>query len=234
MFLSLPLLCAYSVFLLSFWRARDDLHLSLPWDVAMIGGFGAFFFLLTLFTFTGRPLPFPFFDGKFFLSLHRWLTALFLGFLAFHIGAIVVTDPQILYDFWPSGTPGMQFGALAAFLAMLTPGLAFRRVWRRLFATAGIFRISHVILASAVLGGSVFHIVTTRVHVVLSWQVWACVSVAAVALVLPATERWLLARVTVRPGWRRRIHTRHLAGMLAGVIFCAATIETAAFLLWRR
>ncbi|GBR11933.1 ferric reductase-like transmembrane domain-containing protein [Acetobacter oeni] len=234
MLLCLPVLCAYSVFLLGFWLARDDLHLSLSWDVAMAAGCGAFFFLLMLFTLTGRPLPLPFFDGKFFLSLHRWIAALFIGCLTFHIGLIIFTDPQTLYDLWPSGAIAMQTGAVAAVLAVVTGGLAFRRVWRRFYATSGIFRISHAMLAVAVLAGSAVHLVGTQVHLVQSWQRELCVGVAVTAALLPSAERWLLARSAVHPGRKRRRDMSPMAAVLAGIMLCMIVSETAAFLFWRR
>ncbi|GAN95380.1 hypothetical protein Geu3261_0020_043 [Komagataeibacter europaeus NBRC 3261] len=233
MFLILPLCAAYSVFLLCFWPC-GIMHLSTAWEVSMLCGFSALFFLLTLFALTGRPLPEPFFDGRFFLTLHRWLAWLFVGMVALHAGVVMWVDPQTLYDLWPSGAPGMQFGAAAAVLAVATPCLALQRVRRGLYATAAMFRRSHAMLAMAVLGASVFHVVATRVHVALWWQVWLCVGIAMVACMLPVGERWLLARVpTRRDGRRRRLHTAYLARGLVGVMLCVAASETVVFVLWR-
>ncbi|NVN37327.1 ferric reductase-like transmembrane domain-containing protein [Komagataeibacter swingsii] len=233
MFLILPLCAAYSVLLLCFWP-YSVMRLSIAWEASMLCGFSALFFLLTLFALTGRPLPEPFFDGRFFLTLHRWLAWLFVGLVALHAGGIIWVDPQTLYDVWPSGAPGMQFGAAAAALAVVTPCLALQRVRRGLYATAAMFRRSHALLAMAVLGASVFHVVATQVHVALWWQVWMCVGIAMVACVLPVGERSLLARLPTRHGGRRRrLHTAYLARRLAGVMLCVAACETVVFVLWR-
>ncbi|MBE7729294.1 ferric reductase-like transmembrane domain-containing protein [Komagataeibacter sp. FXV3] len=233
MFLILPLCAAYSVFLLCFWSC-GVMHLSTAWEGSMLCGFSALFFLLALFALTGRPLPEPFFDGRFFLTLHRWLAWLFVGCVALHAGMVIWVDPQTLYDLWPSGAPGMQFGAAAALLAVITPCLALQRVRRGLYATAAMFRRSHALLAMAVLGASVFHVVATRVHVARWWQVWMCIGIAVVACVLPVGERWLLARMPARhDGRRRRLHTAYLARRLAGIMLCVGAFETVVFVLWR-
>lgn len=127
------------------------------WDFAMFSGFLVMAILLQMFVLTARPLPWPRYDGRFFMWLHIGLGWLAVVFLALHIGGALMVEPLVWKDIWPPILRSMQAGVVGCMVVvflMLTSG---KRMRGKIFGAISTFRLWHHGLAMIVLFAAGLH-----------------------------------------------------------------------------
>lgn len=160
--------------------------LGYAWDFANAAGLLGACLLGLLFVIGGRPQPRPFYEGKFFLRLHRDLGFAVIALLLVHIVVLLVDEPLLIEDLLPSA-PGYMLAGLASAILMLVLAVSsLNRMRPRWSSSAASFRHWHY-------GGSLFALVLMAVHVLgagyYSGGVWKGALLVALLLVVAVWPR---------------------------------------------
>ncbi|OUI94741.1 hypothetical protein HK13_04225 [Acetobacter indonesiensis] len=201
-------------------------------EASFLLGYGAFFLLCSLFFLSARPARYPFWDGRFFMSLHWWLALICVAFTAAHIGLFTLAQPLVLaYLHW-GASPPMQAGFLGALAVLLCWLLSLTRPLRAVcYQNARSFRVVHGVLAEAALLLAAYHVIATRFHVNHFLKVTLLLAVTSICAVTPIIRRVVLeAPVARRPeqphGQKRRKVSVHLALIVCALflLMCLAAL----------
>ncbi|NHO53041.1 hypothetical protein GOB87_03565 [Acetobacter estunensis] len=151
------------------------------WDFATLSGFFALATIIQMFVLTGKPLPWPRYDGRFFMRLHVGLGGLVMLFMILHVGGVLLAEPLVWKDIWPPVSRAMQAGVLAWLSLLFLLLISGKRIRGRMFGTIALFRSWHqaaaiFLLCSAGLHGwwSGYRIHNT--HVLVGWIFMICLA----------------------------------------------------------
>ncbi|AYF90007.1 MULTISPECIES: ferric reductase-like transmembrane domain-containing protein [unclassified Pseudomonas] len=192
------------------------------WDFANAAGLFGGVILLLLFVYCGRPMSRPYFDGKFFMVLHRDLGYAVLILLALHVGLLLVDEPLVVDYLLPSASLPMLAGTLAALLLLILVPISLPAVRQRLWRHHLRFRRWHYGISSVLLVLLAVHVIGTGFYTGACWKAVLWGVITSCALIWPLLPRSPLAPAE---GHRRRntggLASRLCAGLLVFVLCLA-------------
>ncbi|MCY1425695.1 Ferric reductase like transmembrane component [compost metagenome] len=167
--------------LLLFVDAMPGLELS--WDFANAAGLLSAVLLLLLFVYSGRPLSRPYYDGKFFMTLHRDLGYAAVVLLALHIGVLLFSEPLVLDYLLPSASFSMLSGTLASLLLLILVPISLQPVRQRLWRHHLRFRRWHYGISTLMLVLLAVHVIGVGFYTGAQWKalLWGALTFAALA-----------------------------------------------------
>lgn len=192
------------------------------WDFANAAGLLGGVILLLLFVYSGRPLSRPYFDGKFFMVLHRDLGYAALVLLVVHVGVLLVSEPLVVNYLLPSASWPMLSGTLAAALLLALVPISLPAVRQRIWRHHLRFRRWHYGISGVLLVLLAVHVIEVGFYTGARWKavLWGVLTVCA--LIWPLLPRRPLAPAE---GRRRRntavLATRLCVGLLLFVLCLA-------------
>jgi hypothetical protein len=140
------------------------------WDWANVMGYLVLALVLLLFVYRGRARAFPAFSGRFFANLHRDLGYIALFLLAGHVGLLLWVEPLLLVHLKPSAPLHMSAGLFALFFMMVLVISSVPFLRRRLWPNYHRFRRLHALLAAAILGLVIYHVVMSGFYMNSRWK----------------------------------------------------------------
>ncbi|MNF40629.1 hypothetical protein D3C84_216350 [compost metagenome] len=197
------------------------------WDFANAAGLLAAIILLLLFLYHGRPLPQPFFDGKFFMLLHRNMGYLALLFLLVHIGILLFNEPQLLDELLPSAPWFMLAGLLASLLLLALIPLSLQAVRHKVWGRHARFKHWHYWVSAAIVVLAAIHILGAGFYTGTFWKGLLWSALTAAALLWPKLSSPMPRH---GPGNRRR-RTAFLASRLSIGLWLSALVLAGLFAL---
>lgn len=181
------------------------------WDFANAAGFFSGLLLAALFFYSGRPLSQPFYDGKFFMNLHRDLSYAAALLLALHIGVLLVSEPLVIDYLKPSATWPMLSGTLATLLLIVLVPTSLAGVRKKIWRNHQRFKTWHYRLCVLMLLLMAVHIIGVGFYTAWLWKALFWAVLMAAAIIKP-----LLARPSPpRDNGPRRRNTAILASRLS-------------------
>ncbi|NUT78014.1 ferric reductase like transmembrane component [Pseudomonas sp. C1C7] len=191
------------------------------WDFANGAGFLAGILLAALFIYSGRPLSEPYYDGKFFMNLHRDLGYAATLLLALHVGVLLISEPQVVDYLKPSATWPMLSGTLATLLLLVLVPTSLSAVRKKLWRNHRHFKLWHYGLGALMLVLVSVHMLSAGFYTAALWKWFFWVGLIGAAILRPLLPRAAL----VRGGGSRRRHTASYASWLcAGMVVIAITL----------
>lgn len=192
------------------------------WDLSNAWGYLGATLLLMVFIFTGRPLESPFYEGKFFMSLHRDLGFGIGLLIGLHIVFHLLNEHAVLEYMLPSAPGYMLAGVAAALLTTLILSLSLLKTRRRLWSDHSRFKTCHFWIAALILVLTGIHILGSGFYSQTGWKrvAWCALTVAALWMPYLASRR---SSKNGLGGGRVRNTTKR-ATLFAGAIvaFCLA------------
>lgn len=198
------------------------------WDFANTAGFFCGLLLALLFIYSGRPLSQPYYDGKFFMNLHRNLGYAATLLLAAHIGILLVNEPLVIDYLKPSASWPMLSGTLATLLLIVLVLSSLSGVRKKIWRNHRRFKNWHYGLGVLMLALMAVHVIGAGFYTRALWK-----SLLWVAIICVAIARPLFARPSPGPGHGpRRRHTATFASWLSvGIVLFALTLAAGYSLL---
>ncbi|MDH4567169.1 ferric reductase like transmembrane component [Pseudomonas sp. BN414] len=188
------------------------------WDFANAAGLLGGVILLLLFAYSGRPMSRPYFDGKFFMVLHRDLGYAALFLLLLHVGLLLVDEPLVVEYLLPSASLPMLSGTLAALLLLVLVPISLPAIRQRLWRHHLRFRRWHYGISTVLLVLLAVHVIGAGFYTATRWKAvfWGVITVCA--LFWPLLPRRPLAPVD---GRRRRNTAVFASRLCAGLLVFA-------------
>lgn len=171
------------------------------WDFANTAGFFSGLLLISLFIYSGRPLAEPYYDGKFFMNLHRDLSFAAALLLTVHIGVLLVNEPLVIDYLKPSATWPMLSGTLATLLLIFLVPTSLPGVRQKIWRHHQRFRTWHYGLCVLMLLLMSVHIIGAGFYTAERWKALLWSVFTGAAILKPLLPRPSLARGN---GSRRR------------------------------
>ena len=210
----LSLIIAVPFFVLLFTNAKPGIGLA--WDFANISGLFSAVFMLILFIYSGRPLAKPYYDGKFFMNLHRDLGYAATALAVIHIGILLIKEPLTIEYLLPSASWTMLSGLWAMILLMFALPISLPSVRKKIWGTQKSFKRWHYGLSVAIMFLILLHIVGVGFYIKEIWKVTFLSALAVLITFLPPLPRKPLER---GDGPRKRN-----TGILASWLTCSFMI----------
>lgn len=187
----------------------------LIWDFANACGLMAAMTTLLLFAYSGRPMPKPCYDGKFFMNLHRNLGYAVVVLLGIHITLLLVTEPLVVEYLKPSASWPMLSGTVATIALILLVPLSLPPLRQKLWRTHRRFKHWHLALSSAALVLTTVHVTGSSFYTDEAWKtaLW-CVAVGA-ALIMPLRRE---AESERNKAPRKRNMSAYASGLISGLV----------------
>ncbi|MFJ4396722.1 ferric reductase-like transmembrane domain-containing protein [Pseudomonas sp. NPDC089396] len=221
----LTLIIVAPFFVLLLTNAKPGI--GLVWDFANISGLFSAVFMLILFIYSGRPLGKPYYDGKFFMNLHRDLGYAATALAVIHIGTLLTKEPLTLAYLLPSASWTMQSGMWAIILLIFALPVSLPSVRKKMWRTQKSFKRWHYGLSVAIMLLTLLHIVGAGFYIKEIWKVTFLSAVAALIIFLPLLPRKPLER---GDGPRKR-NTGILASWLACCFMVVVILLAAGYAL---
>ncbi|TDF80237.1 ferric reductase-like transmembrane domain-containing protein [Pseudomonas sp. H9] len=171
------------------------------WDFANAAGFFSGLLLVSLFLYSGRPQARPYYDGKFFMNLHRDLGFAATLLLAVHIGVLLVSEPLVINYLKPSATWPMLSGTLATLLLIFLVPTSLPSVRQKIWRNHQQFKTWHYGLCALMLILMSVHMISAGFYTAEPWKALLWTAITAAAIFKPLLPRPSLARGN---GSRRR------------------------------
>jgi hypothetical protein len=217
--LRLTLLITLPFVLLLFASPMPGIYLA--WDLANGAGFLCGVLLAMLFIYSGRPLSEPYYDGKFFMNLHRDLGYAATLLLAVHIGVLLFSEPLVIDYLKPSATWPMLSGTLASLILLVLVPTGLSAVRKKLWRNHRHFKHWHYGLGALLLGLMSVHVISAGFYSAEPWKAFFWVGLICAAILRPLMPRPAL----VRGSGSRRRHTALYASWLSvGMVLFALTL----------
>ncbi|HIE1843219.1 ferric reductase-like transmembrane domain-containing protein [Pseudomonas aeruginosa] len=192
------------------------------WDLSNAWGYLAATLLLMLFIFTGRPLASPFYEGKFFMHLHRDLGFGIGLLIGLHIVFHIFNESEILEYILPSAPWYMLAGVAATLSTTLILLLSLIKVRRRIWSNHSRFKTYHFWIGALILILTGIHILGSGFYSQTGWKRVAWCTLTVAALWMP----YLVSRRSSKNslGGGRVRNRANRATLFAGAIiaFCLA------------
>lgn len=188
----LALLCVLPVLLLLFASAMPGIN---PlWDFANVAGLFCAVLMLTLFIYSGRPLALPYFDGKFFMNLHRDLGFAATLLLVVHVGVLLISEPLVIDYLKPSASWPMLSGTLSLVPLLLLVPASLPGVRQRIWGNQRRFRRWHYVLGTLMLVLISLHVLGAGFYTRDSWKGFVWSGLVGVAIAWPLLPKAPLPR----------------------------------------
>ncbi|MGE8066372.1 ferric reductase-like transmembrane domain-containing protein [Pseudomonas sp. NPDC089569] len=198
------------------------------WDFANAAGLFSGLLMALLFVFSGRPLSQPYYDGKFFMNLHRDLGYAATLLLIVHIGVLLVSEPLVIDYLKPSAGWSMLSGTLATLLLVALVPASLAGMRRKIWRNHKHFKHWHYGLGVLMLAMMSWHVISVGFYTRELWKSLLWGGLIGVAILKPLLPRSALERGV---GPRRR-HTAAFASWLsAAVVLFALTLAVGYSLL---
>ncbi|MCY1392816.1 hypothetical protein D9M71_76970 [compost metagenome] len=197
------------------------------WDFANAAGLLAAIILLLLFVYHGRPLLRPFFDGKFFMVLHRDLGYLVVIFLLLHVGILLLDEPLLLDELLPWAAYFMLAGVLATLLLIALIPLSLPSLRHKVWPRHASFKHWHYWLGVAIVVLAAVHILGAGFYTGTLWKGLLWCALTGAALLWPK----LSAPMPRHGAGHRRRRTAFLASRLTLGLWLGALVLAGLFAL---
>lgn len=198
------------------------------WDFANAAGFFSGLLLAALFIYRGRPLAQPYYDGKFFMNLHRDLSFAAALLLLVHIGVLLVSEPLVIDYLKPSAAWPMLSGTLATLLLVFLVPASLPGVRQRIWRNHLRFKTWHYRLCTLMLLLMAVHIIGAGFYTAERWKALLWAGLTAAAIIKPLLARPSLERGN---GPRRRNTALFASRLSAGMALFALTLAVGFALL---
>jgi len=142
----------------------------LLWDWANTMGYLVIATALFLFIYKGRARSFPAYSGRFFSNLHRDLGYITALLLTGHVGLLLFSEPLLIEHMSPAAPLHMLSGWIALILMLLLLVTSIPVLRRRIWQDYHFFQHVHALLAVAVIGLAVYHVVFSGFYLNENWK----------------------------------------------------------------
>lgn len=191
------------------------------WDFANAAGLFSGLLLVLLFIYAGRPLSLPYYDGKFFMNLHRDLGFAAALLLAVHVGVLVVSEPLVIEYLKPSAIWPMLSGTLATLLLVFLVSTSLPGVRQKIWRNHQRFKSWHYGLSALMLVLMSLHMIGAGFYTREPWKSLLWAGLTCAAIFKPLLPRPALARGS---GSRRRNTATFASWLSAGMALIALTL----------
>lgn len=155
------------------------------WDIANASGFLGTSLLLLLFFYSGRPLTRPYYDGKFFMVLHRDIGFVAAMLVGLHVLLLLIIQPLTVEYLEPSATWPMLSGTIAGILMILLIPLSLTKLRQKIWRKHVQFKRWHYVASVLILLAVMLHVLGTGFYTHGVWKLVLCVCLVAVAVLKP-------------------------------------------------
>lgn len=198
------------------------------WDFANAAGLFSGLLLALLFLYSGRPLSQPYYDGKFFMTLHRDLGYAATLLLALHIGVLLVSEPLVIDYFKLSAALPMLSGTLTTLLLVILVPASLPGVRQKLWRNHQRFKRWHYGLGALMLTLTAVHVIGVGFYTRELWKSLFWGGLICAAILRPLFPRPSLERGS---GPRRRNTATFASWLSAGMVLFALTLAAGYSLL---